>query len=326
MTDLRRIRRFVEKAGWVAAPAAVEFLAAGEYNENYLVTGPDGARSVFRINRGSQLNLSDQIGYEFRVLEAVYPSGVTPRPYRCDPRPAGIDGGVLLMQFLPGVPLEYPRDWPSAASVFARVHALPSEGAGLVEQPEPVLDIARESLGLITRFADHPLKEERKALLEYHDRVVSMGHDTAHLFAGEVLCIVNTEVNSHNFLIDGAEARLVDWEKAVRSLRYQDLGISSSRPPCGEVVRIQDEKLDSSSVTGIWPGPGVPLEARKTRILNGRPAARLSWCFMAYYECRTGSSERIPFVRFETTLRRFSGFWGAYERGAGDIGHHPRAS
>jgi hypothetical protein len=320
VTDLRRIRRFVEKAGWVAAPAAVEFLAAGEYNENYLVTGPDGARSVFRINRGSQLNLSDQIGYEFRVLEAVYPSGVTPRPYRCDPRPAGIDGGVLLMQFLPGVPLEYPRDWPSAASVFARVHALPSEGAGLVEQPEPVLDIARESLGLITRFADHPLKEERKALLEYHDRVVSMGHDTAHLFAGEVLCIVNTEVNSHNFLIDGAEARLVDWEKAVRSLRYQDLGhflVPTTTLWRSEYVYGEDEKLRFLERYRDLAGLRVPLEElrEKTRILERTILLRgLSWCFMAYYEYTRGDralSSAYTFRKIRNYLAAIQWFLGS---------------
>jgi hypothetical protein len=199
-----------------------------------------------------------------------------------------------------------------------------------------VLDIARESRGLITRFADHPLKEERKALLEYHDRVVRMGHDTAPLFAGEVLCVVNTEVNSHNFLVDGEDARLVDWEKAVRSLRYQDLGhflVPTTTLWRSEYVYGEDEKLRFLERYRDLAGLRVPLEElrEKTRILERTILLRgLSWCFMAYYEYTRGDralSSAYTFRKIrKTTSRRYRGFWRAYERGAGDIGHHPRAS
>ncbi len=290
MTDLKRIKRFLENSLWVGAPASVEFLAAGEYNENFLVTGADGAQSVFRVNHGSQLGLADQIEYEFRVLQAVHASTVTPEPYHCDQDPSGIGGGALLMEYLPGVPLDYARDYPAAASVFARIHALPSAGARLVEQPEPVLDIARESLGLLTRFSDHPLRDEQKALLAYHGEVLRLGEESRPLFAGEPLCIVNTEVNSHNFLIDGANAYLIDWEKAVRSLRYQDLGhflVPTTTLWRSEYVYSDEEKLRFldryRTLSGIETGMDELRE--KTRVLERTILLRgLSWCYMAYYE------------------------------------------
>ncbi len=290
MTDIKRIQRFLDKSGWVSVPASVSFLAAGEYNENFLVTGADGARSVFRVNHGSQLGLADQVAYEFQVLKAVHASGVTPEPYRFDPAPPGIGGGALLMEYLPGVPLDYARDYPAAAAVFARIHALPSEATGLVEQPAPVLDIARESLGLLTRYGDHPLREEQKALLDYHGDVVRMGADTAPLFSGEPPCIVNTEVNSHNFLIDGANAYLVDWEKAVRSLRYQDLGhflVPTTTLWRSEYVYGEEEKLRFLGRYRELSGRGADMEGlrEKTRILERTILLRgLSWCYMAYYE------------------------------------------
>ncbi|MGV7927470.1 MAG: phosphotransferase [Spirochaetota bacterium] len=312
MTDRKRIKRFLEHSGWVVAPVSVSFLAAGEYNENFLVTDSAGANSVFRVNHGSQLGLADQIEYEFRVLKAVHASGVTPEPYRFDPALPGIGGGALLMEYLPGVPLDYARDWPAAAEVFARIHELPSGEARLVEQPEPVLDIARESLGLLTRFGDHPLREERKALLDYHAEVVRMGADTAPLFSGESPCIVNTEVNSHNFLIDGAYAYLVDWEKAVRSLRYQDLGhfmVPTTTLWRSEYVYDEDEKLGFLARYRELCGLDMGMDElrEKTRILERTILLRgLSWCYMAYYEY-TGSDRPLSSAYTFRKIRSYLG-------------------
>lgn len=118
-------------AGAASAPGTapvsaedVSFLAAGEYHENWLVRSPAGP-VVLRSNRGgaagSQLGLADQISYEYRVLHALAGCAATPRPLALAPvamRPAGNPadaptpdaaptGGALLMQWLPGRPLDY---------------------------------------------------------------------------------------------------------------------------------------------------------------------------------------------------------------------------
>ena len=166
------IRGYLIGSRWLEGVDDVSFLAAGEYNQNFLVTR-GRERYVLRINRGSQLGLERQISYEARVLRALEGSGVTPRVYGVDEEPSGLPGGVLLMEFLPGGPLDYRRDGALAAAIFARVHTRPVVD-GLVAQPDPVAAIARESLELIERYPDSPLAGQKEALLRYHRRIAEL--------------------------------------------------------------------------------------------------------------------------------------------------------
>lgn len=61
----------------------VQFLAQGEYNQNYLVTTPH-QKYVFCINITSQLGIDNQITYEYKALERIYCSGRTPKIYYVD--------------------------------------------------------------------------------------------------------------------------------------------------------------------------------------------------------------------------------------------------
>jgi len=286
---LERIHAFLEAAGWIDGPFTVSFLAAGEYNANYLVKNDSNA-FVLRINHGSQLGLGqDQIAYEYRVLEMLAASGVTPRPIACEPNAAPLGGGALLMAYLPGKALDYHRDLEPAAHIFARVHSVPLSG-GLVVQADPVLDIARESEGLINRFADHPLEKEGRQIRAYHDSILELADRTRHLFAGEALCLVNTEVNSGNFLISDAGAYLVDWEKAVASFRYQDLGhfmVPTTTLWKRDTVLTTAEKHQFLSFYHRSACPEMDFDELilKTRVLEKTILLRaLSWCFMAWYE------------------------------------------
>lgn len=282
------IAAFLLDQGWVDAVPEVRFLAAGEYNQNYLVQ--DGsARRVFRINHGSQLGLADQIGYEFKVLRCVAPSGATPLPLRVhkDPQPFG--GGVMLMQYLPGAPLVYERDWERAAEIFARVHALPPCPELLVQE-DPVAAIASESLALIQRYPEHILARQRGMLLRYHERIVRLGEDSQALFAADRLCVVNTEVNSGNFLISPESSYLVDWEKAVISSRHQDLGHFLAPTTTlwkTETLFSARRKRDFLKAyrRHLHDPPALEEILRLCRIMEQVIILRgLSWCFMAHHE------------------------------------------
>jgi len=274
------------------APPSVSFLAQGEYNANYLVEAGD-IRYVFRVNHGSQLGLADQISYEFEALSAVTPSGVTPEPFFADPAPEGFPGGVLLMRFIPGRALDYASDLEKAGRTFARIHALaPSDR--LIVQADPVADIARESLALLRRFPDHPRRDVLDDLLAYHGRIERLGRENREFFAADPPCMVNTEVNSGNFIVDGEAARLVDWEKAVVSSRYQDLGhfvcptttlwktdVTLGGPAVARFLRAYARELER---LGRRPPSQADLE-RGTSLLSKVIILRgLSWCFMAWHE------------------------------------------
>ena len=284
-----KIAAYLVHAGWTEPAPVVEFLAAGEYNENYLVTDGLGEKSVFRINHGTQLGLKNQIEYEFNVLKAIEPSGVTPRAFYFDNAPQGLDGGVLLMEYVPGRPLEYKKDISAAAGIFARIHNLPVSPL-LIVQPNPILDIAEESFSLLNRYADHPLGREKKLLFDYHDKISLLGSDNRKTFQNEAMCIVNTEVNSHNFLIHADSGYLVDWEKAVVSYRYQDLGhflVPTTTLWRGDYVYSPEEKKLFLNHYNTLMSPPVPFEElmHKTALLEKTILLRgLSWCFMAYYE------------------------------------------
>jgi aminoglycoside phosphotransferase (APT) family kinase protein len=282
------ISTFLLEQGWVDCSPEVSFLAAGEYNQNFLVRAGN-EHLVFRINHGSQLGLADQIGYEFKVLRCVAPSGVTPRPLRVhsDLHPFG--GGVLLMQYLPGSPLVYERDWERAANIFARIHALPP-CQDLLTQEDPVAAIASESLALILRYPHHALTHQRNMLLDYHERIVRLGEENRLLFAADRLCVVNTEVNSGNFLVTPKTAYLVDWEKAVLSSRHQDLGHFLAPTTTlwkTETLFTGEQKMHFLRLYHRQLQDPPPLKdllhlcqvMEQVIILRG-----LSWCFMAHHE------------------------------------------
>ena len=283
------IEEFLRSSGWVRAPFSVSFLAAGEYNENHLVEDRSG-KSVLRINHGSQLGLGPrQIEYEFQVLKALEPSGVTPRPYFCDPDPWHFDGGVLLMEHIQGRPLDYRQDMAAAAQIFARVHAQPVS-EGLILQANPIQDISRECWELLHRYPDHPLVEEKRQILSYFKTVQQLAEETKDLFATERLCIVNTEVNSNNFLIGPNRACLVDWEKAVVSQPYQDLGhflVPTTTLWKSETLYTPEDKKTFLQLYRQAAGLDLPIEELifKTAVLEKTILLRaLSWSFMAYYE------------------------------------------
>ncbi|WP_372682867.1 aminoglycoside phosphotransferase family protein [Desulfosarcina sp.] len=286
---LKQIKTFLTTSGWIEQPFSVSFLAAGEYNANYLVKGKKN-HCVFRINQGSQLGLGqNQIAYEYKVLEALAESGVTPRPIFCHPHPEPLGGGALLMTYLPGKALIYQRDLERAAHIFGRVHsALVPEG--LVVQADPLMDIARESERLLNRFPDHPLKKECNQIQGYYDNIVELADQTRTLFVGEDLCLVNTEVNSGNFLISDAGAFLVDWEKAVKSYRYQDLGhfmVPTTTLWKSDTILTPKEKRAFLAAYHQEACLEMSMDelVLKTQVMEKAILLRaLAWCFMAWYE------------------------------------------
>lgn len=196
-------------------------LAQGEYHVNYVFTHPDrGERLVLRINRGSQMHLADQIGYEYSALRLLETSRRTPRPLFCEPSQK-----LLVMQYLPGEALDYRRDMDAAAAILADIHAVPvTEDSPLLRPQHPARSIYEECCEMVRHYFDWERADPTlcRLLRTLMDAIARLPLDQP---SRAPRCIVNTELNSGNFLINpGAQSYLVDWEKPLLSEPAQDLG------------------------------------------------------------------------------------------------------
>jgi len=210
------------------APFAVSPLAQGEYNMNYLVRQGEAAW-VFRVNIGTQINRDDQILYEYRTLKLLETTGVTPRPFYVDDSRERMEYGLLLMEYLPGQPLDYCRDLAAAAQLFARIHTQPvlSEQNHLIYEDRPLSMTYEECARLLPTYLQSELAEP--ALRDYLSEVFAWADEAryreVYFVQDPWSCIINTEVNSGNFVANRERGtlHLLDWEKALWGDPSQDL-------------------------------------------------------------------------------------------------------
>ncbi|MGC9398481.1 MAG: phosphotransferase family protein [Anaerolineae bacterium] len=208
-------------------------LAQGEYNMNYLVS-QGTHRWVFRVNIGTQIDREDQIRYEFRALQLLEETGVTPKPYYVDDTPGLIDAegrtyGVLLMEYLPGEMLDYRRDLEAAARLFARVHTCPAaeEKNHLIRETRPLSMTYEECRRLLPVYLESDLADP--ALRDYLREVLAWADEARHaeryFLEDPWPCVINTEVNAGNFIANRQRhtLHLVDWEKPLWGDPSQDL-------------------------------------------------------------------------------------------------------
>lgn len=218
---------FLEKLG-LSTGMKLDFspLGQGEYNANFSFTHPlTNQKLVLRVNTGSQMHLDNQISYEFSALRDLAPSGRTPKALFCDDSKAVLPCGTLVMEWLPGRALRYESDLAVAAEILADIHALsvPSD-TKLIRAKHPAQEIYEECLVMAQQYLDwDDAEKEVCRLLE--ELIREIGRLPLAAESNAPCCIVNTELNSGNFLInEGAKSYLIDWEKPLLSEPAQDLG------------------------------------------------------------------------------------------------------
>jgi aminoglycoside phosphotransferase (APT) family kinase protein len=231
---LPKVNTYLAQTDWQTIPvlnqahAQVTPLAQGEYNLNYLVQA-GGYPMVFRVNIGTQINRNDQIMYEFKALELLKHRGLTPLPYYVDDSRTFFESGILIMEYLPGEPLDYARDTLSAAKLLAGIHQVkvPPALNHLIREDVPLSLIYEECTGLLQHYFDSDLADPaiRSYLLELKSWAKSARASEAYFLADPWHCIVNTEVNSGNFIVNRSSGsiHLVDWEMPRYGDPSQDL-------------------------------------------------------------------------------------------------------
>ena len=207
---------------------SVSPLAQGEYNLNYLIAA-GSTRLVFRINIGTQIDRDDQIVYEYRALDLLKQSGVTPYPHFVDDTRRFFDRGILIMDFLPGEALDYNRDLQQVAGLFADIHQIEvqPEKNHLIREDAPLSMIFEECDGLLQQYFDSDLAdpEIRHYLIDLRNWADTARMNEKYYRQDPWPCIVNTEVNSGNFIVnrENDTVHLVDWEMPRWGDPSQDL-------------------------------------------------------------------------------------------------------
>lgn len=206
-----------------------EPLGQGEYNKNYVFTHPvTGKRLVLRVNYGSQMHLDNQIDYEAAALQQLESSGRTPKVYYVDGSLQDLDHGVLVMEWLPGRALDYekPEELIEAAAILADIHCVPVLRPEELIAPENSLKaILEECEDMVKLYMDSdlaPASKKRKIRT-----LLDLAWEKENALQGESFqrCIINTELNNTNFLMEGeGKSSLVDWEKPLYGDPAQDLG------------------------------------------------------------------------------------------------------
>jgi hypothetical protein len=220
---LAGVQHYMEAQCWEEVPGlsgrsfTVTPLARGEYNLNYLLTSEE-LKLVFRLNIGTQINRDDQIVYEYKALQLLQNSGVTPVPYFVDDSRSLIDRGISIMEYLPGCSLDYRLDLAGAAKTLATIHQLEVDATDnhLIIEKEPLSMIFYECKGLLEKYlcADLAKPDIRRFLGELIEWAGREKTKEKYFLEDPWLCIVNTEVNSGNFIVNREKntTHLIDWE------------------------------------------------------------------------------------------------------------------
>ena len=268
-------------------PPALHLLGQGEYNRNWVFCHPvTGHKLVLRQSTASQMHLRDQIGYEFDALRLLEASGRTPKPVFVDRQ-----AGFLVEEYLPGRPLDYRRDLRAAARCLARIHAVPVlRHSTLLGPPDPVGAIRAECGELAKHYLDCPIADAQVCTqLRF---LLNAAQQTDEREARLPGCILNTELNSGNFLVNGADGPtyLVDWEKPILGECAQDLGHFLAPTTTfwkTDVLLSKEEKLQFLRDYHGFSEQNLPFDAlvRRTQTYERINCLRgLCWCAMAWVE------------------------------------------
>lgn len=222
-------RDFYRKAMHLPEQVVEEYrmLAQGEYNRNYIFIHPETRRQlILRVNYGSQMHLPDQIEYEYKALKLLESSHRTPKPLYVDGSCQYLPFGVMVMEYLPGHPLDYHTEMTCAAECLADIHSVPVPASShLLAPSNPLRSILEECEEMFSKYEKSDMADRKKAL-KIREMLQLVWKKADCLKEAPYRCCINTELNSTNFLINGkkGEDYLIDWEKPLYGEPAQDLG------------------------------------------------------------------------------------------------------
>ncbi|MCX7885336.1 MAG: phosphotransferase [Caloramator sp.] len=288
----------------------LEFLAQGEYNINFTLKDKFN-KYVFRINTKSQLEIENQIRYEYNALKSLEKSRVTPKVYFVDDTKSNLNYGILIMEFLEGRPLKYRYDLEKASYIFSKIHTLKGDEVSkenFIIEENLFTERIKEARRLLKEFFKSSFVDEKLKLFfnEFLDWADKNRHKEKYYKENKLSVINNTEVNSNNFIIGKDKSYLIDWEKPVISDPCQDitqfLAITTTLWKADYILS-EEEKINFFNFYIERTG----YKDIKERVYLYQPylyLRALSWCAYAYLEYLKPDKE----IRNEDTFNKIKSY------------------
>jgi len=220
------------------------------------------------------------------------------------------------MEYLPGRPLDYQRDLEVAAKLFGRLHSVTaafSENHLIVEEAPLSMTVA-ECRRLLTAYwesgrADASIGSYLRDVLDWAEEAKARER---YLVEDPWRCVINTEVNSGNFICkrDGGTLHLIDWEKALWGDPSQDLShfCAPTTTLWKTDVRLSAQQRRAFLCSYKRAVPDVHLRSTiEERVALRDPFNRLrgvSWTAMAWVKYQTGEQP----VRNHDTFRKMESY------------------
>ncbi|WP_101772850.1 phosphotransferase [Peptostreptococcus faecalis] len=183
--------------------------------------------SVFRINYGSQMHLQKQIEYEFNALLLLEKTGVTPKPVFCDDSCTFFPREYLVMDYIEGETFSYNYDMNKAALCLSKIHSLKFENyLSLIKPDNPFDSIIEECRTMYKKYEESKYFDIKKDIhiQQLFHKVKSIRDNSLTAKNEKKLSLINTELNSSNFIVNLEECYLIDWEKPIIGESEQDIG------------------------------------------------------------------------------------------------------
>lgn len=284
------------------------FLQQGEYNINYLLN-TDKGKFVLRINSKSQMNLKNQIRYEYETLKFLEKSSVTPKVYYLDDSENKLLNGVILMEYLQGRSLIYQKDMDKAAKIFSNIHSLDVTNVNnfILEENLFTDRINETNFWLKDVFKSEKVTINQKnffyKLLDYLEK---NKYKEKYFKENKILCLNNTEVNSKNFIISD-KSYLIDWEKAVISDPCQDIThfiVITTTKWKTDFVASKDYEDSFFKAYEKFLGKKIYIKERVNLYKPYMYSRALSWCINAYIEYL----KETKLIKNEDTFKKIKEF------------------
>lgn len=282
----------------------IKLLGAGEYNINFTFDEGD-LKKVLRINMKSQMNLENQIEYEYETLQLLKDSGVTPKPYDLVTKTNLLPYKYLTMEFLKGRPLNYKIDMHIAAYLLSNVHNTPYGDNNLINATNPfqlMFDECKQMAGeyLAWDKSDEKVSFYINRFLEKCLTLIPEKYSIANP------CIINTELNSGNFLIgEGKEdSYVIDWEKALIGECEQDLAHFLAPTTTFWKTDIILSKVEIDEFLETYRNYRNFDKKRFERYLIFNCLRGVTWCSMAFRQY----SENDKMLMDDTTFKKIASY------------------